>query len=244
VGPIVVTASTELELELVVRASGARELEDVAGRPVYGGKVADASVILAVTGIGKVNAAAATMALAARFSPALIVNTGCAGAYPESGLFVGDLALATSEILGDEGVLTSDGWEPLDLIGIPSLVVNGTPYFNEFPLCRQTAARAKALAVSRGISLRSGRFVTVSTCSGTAARGAELYRRFGGICENMEGAAVVQVALACGIPCLEVRGISNLVEDRDLSRWDISAAVCRAQQLVLAFLETAVPATP
>jgi futalosine hydrolase len=149
-----------------------------------------------------------------------------------------------SEVLGDEGVQTPDGWETLEAIGIPSLVVGGTRYFNEFPLCRQAAFRAAALAATRGISLRSGRFVTVSTCSGTAARGAELRKRFDGLCENMEGAAVAQVALACGVPCLEIRGISNPVEDRDLSRWDIPAAVANAQRFVLAFLESAAPAAP
>jgi len=238
VGPIVVTASTRQELDLLVRTTGALPLAGQGGRPLFGGTVGGTSVILAVTGIGKVNAAAVAMALIDRFAPSLIVNTGCAGAYPGSGLAVGDLALATSEVLGDEGVQTPDGWETLEAIGIPSLVVDGTRYFNEFPLSRLAASRAEALAVSRGFHLRSGRFVTVSTCSGTAVRGAELRKRFGGLCENMEGAAVAQVALACGVDCLEVRGISNLVEDRDLSRWDIPAAVTNAQRFILAVLET------
>jgi futalosine hydrolase len=205
---------------------------------VYGGTVGGSSVMLAVTGIGKINAAAATMALIHRFAPSLVINTGCAGAYIGSGLAVGDIALATSEVLGDEGVITPDGWAPLDLIGIPSLTVDGTRYFNEFPLCPRTTARAEALAADREIPLRSGRFITVSTCSGTAARGVELFQRFGGLCENMEGAAVAQVALLCGVECLEVRGVSNMVEDRDLSRWDIPAAVTNAQRFVQAFLET------
>ncbi len=243
-GPIVVTASTEQELKLLISATGARAGSDVAGRPVYLGVCGGAAVYLAVTGIGKVNAAAATMALFDRFSPSLVVNTGCAGAFPQSGLAVGDIALATSEVLGDEGVQTPDGWAPLKAIGIPSLTVGGVRYFNEFPLCRETAARAAALAADRGIPLCTGRFVTVSTCSGTAARGVELWERFGGLCENMEGAAVAQVALLCNVPCLEVRGVSNLVEDRDLARWDIPAAVSNAQRFVLAFLERTASALP
>ena len=238
-GPIIVTASTEQELSLLVRTIGARNLSAPGWRPLYDGGICGSRVYLAVTGIGKVNAAAAAMALIDRYVPSLIINTGCAGAYVGSGLAVGDIALATSEILGDEGVLTTDGWETLEAIGIPSVKQGGTSYFNEFPLSRQAASRAAELAASRGIPLRSGRFVAVSTCSGTSVRGSELFRRFGGLCENMEGAAVAQVALSCGIGCLEIRGISNMVEDRDLSRWDIPTAVAHAQRFILTYLETA-----
>jgi futalosine hydrolase len=53
----------------------------------------------------------------------------------------------------------------------------------------------------------------------------------------MEGAAIALVALRYGIPCLEIRGISNLVEDRDLARWDIAKAVEAAQRFVIKVVE-------
>jgi futalosine hydrolase len=40
----------------------------------------------------------------------------------------------------------------------------------------------------------------------------------------MEGAAYAHVAARYALPFLEVRGISNVVEDRDLSRWQLDAA--------------------
>jgi futalosine hydrolase len=237
-GPTIVTASTDQELSLLVRTGGARELPSTGRRQVYACEIGGIPVYLALTGIGKINAAATTAWLIDRFCPSLIINTGCAGAYPGSGLAIGEIALAESEILGDEGVLSPLGWEPLDAIGIPSLEREGVRYFNEFPLSPVPASRAAVLAESRGVSLRRGRFVTVSTCSGTAARGAELVGRFNALCENMEGAAVAQVALAWGVDCMEVRGISNMVEDRDLSRWDIRRAVENAQRFILAYLES------
>jgi futalosine hydrolase len=36
---------------------------------------------------------------------------------------------------------------------------------------------------------------------------------------------------------MEIRGISNMVEDRDLSRWDIAGAAEKAQRFVLRFIE-------
>jgi futalosine hydrolase len=41
-----------------------------------------------------------------------------------------------------------------------------------------------------------------------------------------------------GVDCLEVRGVSNMVEDRDLSRWNLPLAVEKAQRFIIKYLET------
>lgn len=236
--PIVITAATFRELELLAVASGC-------SAPLGGGgpgrgipcHLAGKEVILAVTGLGKVNTGSAITALIERHSPRLIINTGCAGAYAGSGLDVGSLAVATSAVYGDDGVFTPEGWETLDKIGIPLLESGGRRYFNEFPLAQNLAEQAIRLAQAKGLDLRAGRFVTVSSCSGTTVRGNELAARFGAICEDMEGAAAAHVALLYGLDCLEIRGISNAVEDRDISKWNIGLAVENAQRFILSFIE-------
>ena len=47
---------------------------------------------------------------------------------------------------------------------------------------------------------------------------------------------MAQMCARFGVPFFEVRGISNLVEDRDLSRWDLPMAATAAQQAVRALL--------
>lgn len=232
-----VTASTLQEIYLLAASLGTNEISFDGAVKTFGKELGNLTVILSVTGIGKVNAASACTALISHFKPDLIVNTGCAGAFTGSGLAVGDLAIATAEIYGDEGVLTPDGWQTMELIGIPLAIRNGQRFFNEFPLSLQYSSIAAQLADGLGISVQRGKFVTVSTCSGTLARGNELHRRFGAVCENMEGAAIAHVALLHDIDCMELRGISNLVEDRDLSGWNIPLAVERAQRFLLKFLE-------
>lgn len=234
--PVMVTAATAGELSLLIPALAGRERFLICSRETYRGELGGWPVILAVTGIGKVNTAAAITSLLERFEPELLINTGCAGAYPGSELAVGDLVMATGEMYGDEGVLAPDGWHSLELIGIPAVERNGERYFNAFPLTQWALDKADYVADAAGLTLRRGLFVTVSTASGTQMRGEELFRRFGGICESMEGGAAAQVALLYGVDCLEIRGVSNLVEDRDLSRWDIALAVERALDFIPRFI--------
>jgi futalosine hydrolase len=238
--PVIVTAATPREINMLLAGLEGRERLHLRGCDAYGGALGGRPAVLAVTGIGKVNTAAGVAALLERFDPEILINTGCAGAYRNSGLAVGDLAIATMDMFGDEGVLEPDGWHGMERIGIPVMERQGECFFNAFPLTRWGLDKAAYVADEAGVSLRSGPFVTVSTASGTAARGDELALRFNGICESMEGAAAAQVALIFGVDCLELRGISNLVEDRDLSRWDIARAVERSQGFILRFVESLV----
>jgi futalosine hydrolase len=234
--PIIVTAATRRELCQLIDTMEASDRPEIGRREIYKGMIGDRRTILAITGIGKTNAASTVTAILERFEPEILINTGCAGAYADSRLKVGDLAMATAEICGDEGVLAPDGWHSLELINIPAVLRNGEEYFNRFPLTQWAQDKAAHVAEAAGLTLHRGLFVTVSTVSGSTVRGSEMFRRFGGICENMEGAAVAQVATLYGVDCLEIRGVSNLVEDRDLGRWDIPLAVERAQRLILDFI--------
>lgn len=235
--PVIVTASTDMEISSLVQQLQAVPLPGVGHLPAYRAVTTGGEVILAVTGVGKVNAACAATLLAERFAPRLLINTGCGGACAASGLSVGDLAIASSECFPEEGVETPQGWRGLELIGIPVFEGRGLRIFNELPLDPLLAEEALTLARRQGFQAAVGPFHTVSTCSGTSLRGEELLRRYPGICENMEGAALAQVALIHDIAFLEVRGISNLVEDRELSGWDLRRAVSEAQRFVFCYLK-------
>ena len=88
---------------------------------------------------------------------------------------------------------------------------------------------------------RSVRFVTVSTCTGTEAMAREIESRTKGAVENMEGAAVAHVAHIHRIPVGEVRGISNIVTNRDTKSWRLREAAVAAQQAVLKWIDTLEP---
>jgi len=234
---IAVIAATPRELSALIEAFQAQRQPGKLPWDIFVAVRAAATIIFIISGIGTSNASAATALVAQLFTPDLLISTGCAGAYPGVGLEIGDISLATSEVFADEGVVTPEGWRSLEQIGIPLLERNGIRFFNEIPLSPHANAAALAVAAQLGSATpMTGRFLTVAACSGTTARGAELQERFGGICENMEGAAVALMAARYGIECMELRGISNYVEDRDCSRWNLKLATANSQRYVEQFI--------
>jgi len=108
--PVLIIAAVSQEIALLEHALEYPTRSKMPVFPTVDGIVGTIPVVICVSGVGKINAAAATAALLERYQPQLAISTGCAGAYPGSGLAIGDLAVACTEVLGDEGVLTSKGW--------------------------------------------------------------------------------------------------------------------------------------
>jgi futalosine hydrolase len=237
---IALIAAVPLETELLRRRLAPCEVRRCNGCDLFRGTIFGRPVCLLHSGIGKANAAAAAMALLADCRPTALIMLGCGGAYPESGLAVGDLALASEEIFGDEGMVDNRGFHDLQELGYPMRHDADQRRFNNWPVDNGLHDWAQPIlaqhAAERGRNFCSGPFVTVSRCTGSSALSMELEGRTGGICENMEGAAVAQVCTQQHVPFLEVRGISNLVEDRDLARWDLRRGAEMAQQAVQTLL--------
>ena len=105
-----------------------------------------------------------------------------------------------------------------------------------FPVVPSPVALYNDLPMQVFPSDRRVKFVTMSTCTGTAAAARAIESRTGGAVENMEGAAVAHVAHLHGVPVGEVRGISNIVTDRDTSSWRLKEAAAAAQEAVLAWI--------
>jgi len=179
---------------------------------------------LLVTGIGPVNAAVAlTRALARRPGTGAVIVCGVGGAYPGSGLAVGDVVCARTELYADLGVAAPEGFLDMEALGYP-VVEGAPPLYNRLPLELFPAPRREP-------------FVTCTTCTGTDEAARTLEARTGGAVESMEGAAIVHVARLHGIQAGEIRGISNMVGRRDRARWRVAEAARAAQEALLAWLD-------
>lgn len=190
-------------------------LRERAGASTFG-------VEIVCTGVGPVNAAhAVTMFLAENGARAIVV-CGVGGAYPGSGLAIGDVVCAKSECYGDLGAMSPSGFLDMKALGFP-IVERPTRLFNEIPM--------QVFPLERRVP-----FVTVTCCTGTDDAATVIGKRTGGAVENMEGAAVAHVAHLHGVPVGEVRGISNLVTNRDTGTWKLREAARAAQEAVLSWI--------
>ena len=160
-----------------------------------------------------------------------VLNIGVAGAYLHSegqGADLLEVCLAEEEILGDFGICYPDRIEPL----AESLV-----HHSNYKLDPELLHHAAVLLRGQGVLVKQGTFVTVCGVSATEARGNLLGKQYDALCENMEGAAVARVCEAYGLPLLEMRAISNFVEDRDLSRWKMDQACSELGRTAALLLE-------
>jgi futalosine hydrolase len=175
------------------------------------------------TGVGAVNAAYALTRFLDREPVEGIVVCGIAGAYPGSGLPVGSVVCAESECYGDLGADSPGGFLDMRALGFP--VVGGVnPLYNVLPMQIFPAPRR-------------ARFVTMNTCTGNDDDARAIEARTGGAVESMEGAAIAHVAALAGIPVGEIRGISNVVGNRNRSAWRLKEAAVAAQEALMLWLK-------
>ncbi len=161
-------------------------------------------------GVGKVNAAM-TLAAYLEAHPQIrrILVFGIAGAYPGTGLRPGDLVLASEEIQADLG--TRRGMKPL---GFPALLRQGRRYYNRFP-----ADPAYTQWLAQRLGLRPLPLLTADRVSESVEEAYSRARTWRAVAENMEGAAVAQVALWRGLAWAELRAISNPAGVREKAKW-------------------------
>jgi len=78
--------------------------------------------------------------------------------------------------------------------------------------------------------------ITVNRVHGSKDSITRIIERCNPGIESMEGAAVLYCCEKEGLPCLQVRSISNYVEPRNRERWQIGAAIKSLNEWAIGFL--------
>ncbi|MBW6510047.1 MAG: futalosine hydrolase [Desulfuromonadales bacterium] len=230
---LLIVAATPAETALLRRQLGSGERMLCGGKELLRGTLCDTPVLIGHGGIGAMLMAMQLARLLAEQRPEAVILCGCGGSYPDSGLRVGDLALASSETYGDCGVTTDSGFIPLEQLNIPQQAPLAPLFQQSYHLDTPLYKRAAQLLPQA----HCGPFVTVNNCSGTPELSRQLQQQTAGICENMEGAAAAQVCAEFACPLLEVRGISNPTGTRADELWDLPLGIRVAQEAVLTLLQ-------
>ena len=176
------------------------------------------AVTLAVTGVGIPCTLLRLPPLLASLKPDLVLNIGIAGAYPNSGLELGAVAMARSEIFGDIGFELPDD---------PGFRFVGCAPFGAYYRKATMLLAADFRHEPAGNPCAETDACTVNACTGTLRTGLMRERLFSVGMESMEGAAVALACDAAGIPACEVRAISNIAAERNVRSDNVQVALER-----------------
>jgi futalosine hydrolase len=257
---VLIIGAVDGELSGLRRRMNAWATEEIGRRPIQRGRLCGVSVRLMAAGPGAANTVQALTAVIEQAPPRLILQTGCAGAFRESGLTVGDIGVASEEIDAHLGIEPQAQEDPPMELPFSVMTAHGRAVTGRYPLSRRWFEAAvdalgrdparrgagevgedadPAADMPRGAAVKvvCGPFLTVSTITATELGAERHYRHFGACMEAMEGAGAAHVACHYDVPLLEVRAASNLVGRRDRGAWDLDLAFRRATWAVLAILD-------
>ncbi len=162
-------------------------------------------------------------------SYSLVVNAGLAGSLSEQ-VGIGEVVNVVEDEFADLGIQKEQ--EFLTLFKSGFMQPHEYPFENGI-LKADGAHLAPSMPRVKGITsnVSHGRIETI----------LELKNNFSASVESMEGAAVLFVCRWLGVPCLQVRAVSNMVAPRSQSRWDIPLALENLRQELM-ILFAALPA--
>ena len=157
-----------------------------------------------VSGVGIAATAYSTLKIIQSRQPDWLILAGVAGVYPHAGLKVGEVVLVESEVEGDLGFFTPDGFTHLAHLPIDM------EFERRHTLACPHLPAAAPFATARSMTLNAALAPFVD------ASQVEI--------ENMEGGAFFHVCQQERIRFLELRAISNVVR-LGHDDWDVDGAV-------------------
>ena len=204
--------------------------KNIIGLDFHVGKYCGNSIVLVISGIGKVNAAVCTQVLIDHFGVDYIINTGCAGAiHPELG--IGDILISTDAVQHDMDVSALG-----DPIGtIPRLAES---YFRADEMLVKLAQEAAA-ETAENYHVILGRVASGDKFIGTKEGKEHIKKYVQGDCAEMEGAANAHACWLNRIPFVIIRAISDSADEQANMSYEqfVLLAAKRSSELVEKMLE-------
>lgn len=172
----------------------------------------------AVTGVGLLPSSYAIMQLIARLKPELIIQVGIAGSFNPT-LVLGTAVTVRQEMVADMGVYESDGYHDIFDLGLAE---------KNMPPFEQGAIVNHHDHLIESASLPAVSAVSVNEISTSTEKINVFAEKYKADIESMEGAALHYVCAMQQIPFIQIRGISNLVGERDKTKWKIPESMLAA----------------
>ena len=198
-----IISALSIEAELLITSSETPdEVREISGIQFHKITLGGKSAVVAVCGVGKVNAARTAQAMIMAFSPEIIINTGVAGALNKE-LHICDIVVGEKTVQHDMD--TSAIGDPVGLVSGINVVFFENDKFVADVICE--SAEKLGFAHRRGIIACGDRFVADS------ATKEKIVENFGADACEMESAAMAQACYINNVPFGVIRAISDGADD-------------------------------
>lgn len=194
-----IIGAMKVEVESLKKLIDNCTIENISNIEYYRGKLFDNDVVVAQSGVGKVNAAICAQTMILKYSPDLIINIGVAGSLDKN-INMGDIVIATGVIQHD--VDTSAVGDPVGMIsGINLINIPCTEKMVD--ALKSTAEKMHSLKVFTGIIASGDQFLN------SQEKTRLIREKFGAIACEMESGSIGQVCYINNIQFGIVRSISD-----------------------------------
>lgn len=212
------------EMRELLAMPGVTHAERRAGMDFHRCELCGRDVVMVQCGIGKVSAAMAAQIMIDRFDARRIVSIGTAGAMPGE-LPRGGMVVSSDAVESDFDI-SAIGFEPgyHHMTGLSAYKADGSLIEAAVSACR---------AALPGTEVVVGRVITADQFTSDPVVVERVRSLFGGLCMEMEGAAIARAAHQNGVPFVLMRLVTNeldesAADDYIKTEGDAAAPLCRA----------------
>ena len=226
-----IIGAMDVEVDALKKAADIKNITKIAAMEFCEGTLGEKSVVIVKCGMGKVNAGICANTLINDFNCTRIINTGVAGSL-DNRIDIGDFVISTDAVQHDFTV---------EAIGFKKGEIPYTGLY-AFP-ADETMRNSAVKAVKESapdVNVFEGRVCSGDQFISTKEQKDRIIADFGGLCCEMEGAAIAQSCFLNSTPFVIIRAISdkpNETEFVDYKVFEAQAAV-RCANIVQYMVET------
>lgn len=198
-----IIGAMELEVQALKELMDKAEIQQISSIEFYKGNINGVDTVIAVAGVGKVNAAVCAQTMILKYSPDLIINVGVAGGLADN-FKIGDIAIADAVVEHDMD--TSPIGDPKGLIsGINMVQMPCDTALSD--MMAQAVDIVGTIKAQRGIIASGDQFIS------TQEQRDRIINDFGAIAAEMEGASIGHVCTMNNVRFGVLRAISDGAND-------------------------------
>jgi len=174
------------------------------------------------------------------------INAGIAGAF-NNNLPLGTVVNVTKDGFSELGAQDKQSFVSIFDLGL--MDSDTFPYQKGYLVSNPENLSAKDMGLGKsGIALIKtlprAKAITVNTINGKLKEVENNGEHTGPDIETMEGAAFLYCCQIGHIPCVQLRSISNVVEERDKSKWETDLAITNLNRFLIKLVKAMAPPIP